>query len=112
MAHRAAEKLRGYNNLFLLTAITLAVTVVLLGISILLYRVSGTAQLDLSRPGYETARDKSEAVRSDEFDSTGPINDKTIKEFESMYDSRASRIKSINAFKSEALSNEAFNIAD
>ncbi|MDR0398101.1 MAG: hypothetical protein LBH36_02905 [Candidatus Nomurabacteria bacterium] len=110
--NRVAEKISSYNNLVLLVVVTLTVTMVLLSISILLYRASGTAQLDLSRPGYENARDKSEVVRADEFDSTGPINDKTLKNFESMYDSRASKIKSVDAFRSEALSNEAFNIAD
>jgi hypothetical protein len=110
--HGTIARLRGYNNLFLLALVTLFTTICLLGVSIFLYRVSGTAQLDLSRPGYETARDNSETVKTDEFSSVGAINDKTIEEFNTMFDARAKKIKAVDAFKPDALSDSAFGIAE
>ncbi|MDR0591072.1 MAG: hypothetical protein LBG75_00675 [Candidatus Nomurabacteria bacterium] len=105
-------RLREYNNLFLLTVSALLVTMLVLGMALLLYKVSGTAQLDLSRPGYESARDKSESVTSDDFSPTGSLSDSVVSEFNNMYSARAQKIKNINAFGPEALSNDAFGIAE
>lgn len=111
-AQKATTKLREYNNLALLTAAALLVTVALLAVSIFLYRVNGTAQLDLSRPGYESARDKSETVKSDEFAPTGTIDSKTVENFKSMFNARAEKIKNANAFGVDSLNDESFGIAE
>jgi hypothetical protein len=109
---RMVTKILSFNHLFLLVVVTLVVTFVLLGTALLLYKLSGTAQLDLSRPGYETARDQSETVKPDEFSPSGALNDQTIEDFKAMYDQRAERIEGVNAFGPDPLSDATLSITE
>jgi len=87
-------------------------TSLLVFISMSMYNSSGAAQLDLSRPGYISVRNK--AVKNDEdfqgFSSIGDINQKTISEFQALFTKQANKIKSVDAFGGDPLSPESLGI--
>lgn len=98
--------------LMIIGSITIALILVMA--SMAMYTSSGTAQLDLSRPGYQSVRDQIKPDdRFDGFSTSGPIDDKTLKSFKKMYDERTKAATSVNnAFNSEVLSDQALGIDD
>ncbi len=68
---------------------------VLVYISLQLYNDSGAAQLDLSRPGYQSIRDQVDHSDDDlpNYNSSGSINATTINQFETLYDQQTVKIK-------------------
>lgn len=70
---------------FIITAVL--ITILMTGVSLGLYRSSGAAKLDLSRPGYEKARAEVEDDNSSTkpFSPTGELNSEAIKDFRNRY---------------------------
>jgi len=90
---------------------TIVVSLFLVGVALALYASSGTAQLDLSRPGYQSVRDQ--AVRSDDFNgfpSSGPIDDEAIKQFRSLYNDQADKATSFDSFGGDVMSDKSLSI--
>lgn len=77
-----------------------------------LYHSSGTSQLDLSRPGFDVARQ--EVVREREvfagFSPDGPINEEALNEFDKLYREKAVEALKIDPFSSEALSDKTLSL--
>lgn len=74
-------------------------------ISMVLYSTSGTAQLDLSRPGYIDVRGQTIDSSSEfkNYPDSGSINQAAITEFNNLYDSQVNKIKLANAFSGDPL---------
>lgn len=88
---------------------TIIISLILTAFSLSLYETSGTAQLDLSRPGYQSVSDQVE--RNDTittYEAGGRVNIETIEEFIELYDEQADRAKAINAFNGDPLNPEVF----
>lgn len=87
------------------------IALLLVAISLQLYASSGTAQLDLSRPGYKSVRDQ---IRPDDtfdgFPATGAIDDSALKNFKELYEKRAKDATSTDAFGSDVLSEQTLGI--
>ena len=103
------------NRKFLLfIVISIFISLLIVAISFKLYQSNGSAQLDLSRPGYISVR--SQAINnSNEFQNfpdSGPISQKDIDEFKSLYNDQAQNIKIVEAFKSDPFSLEALGIIE
>lgn len=84
----------------------------LVGVSLALYASSGTAQLDLSRPGYQSVREQ--ATHSDTFNgfpATGPLDKEALDEFQALYDERANQATSVESFGGDVMSNESLSIS-
>ena len=95
------------HRFLVLVGATIIISFVLVVVSMTIYNVSGSAQLDLSRPGYISVSDQVE--RDDMIDSYsafGPINDDTVKEFTDLYDAQAVKAKAIEAFNGDPLNPE------
>lgn len=92
---------------------TLFITLVLTVISYSLYLMSGTAQLDLSRPGYKQALSEVAPSDGDEysFSATGPLDIQALNEFKNKYDALVDKTKDYSAFDPGALSDEQLNLA-
>jgi hypothetical protein len=91
---------------------TILIALILVVIGMTLYNNSGAAQLDLSRPGYKDVRTR--VVTNDDFQdysSTGPINQTTIAEFETLYIQQAKKTESVDAFGGDPLSPEALGLS-
>ena len=86
---------------------TILISLVLVSISIFIYKVSGSAQLDLSRPGYQSVSDKVD--RNDpvtEYSAFGPVNKTTVNEFTKIYNTQATKAKAVDAFNGDPLNPE------
>ena len=96
---------------------SLVVAMSLSGFSLWLYNESGAAQLDLSRPSYQEAREEAKKEEEEEnstskdFASDGKIDKNTIDEFSELYEERLNKIQT-DAFKSSPLSDESLNISE
>lgn len=103
----------GAHRFLLLIAVTIAIALTLVGISMTLYATSGAAQLDLSRPGYRGVT--SQAVTSEtefqNYPNTGPINSSTVNDFKRLYEKQAKDTKTVDAFAGDPLNPDALEIS-
>ena len=90
----------------------LLIAMLLTAVSMALYVSSGASRLDLSRPGYERAR---EAVQrdaaEDAFSSTGPLNTDVVTDFQERYTKHRDRLKRYDNYGSTALDDSELQIA-
>lgn len=95
------------HRLGLLLGATMIVAIVLTFVSMTLYNVSGAAQLDLSRPGYQSVSGQVDTeVIIDSYSSSGSVNKQTIQEFLTFYDKQAEKAKAVDAFNGDPLNPE------
>jgi len=89
----------------------IAIAMFLVGVAMALYSSSGAAQLDLSRPGYQSVREQ--AVSSDTFDSfpaSGTLDEAAIEQFRELYKTEAEEATQVGAFGGDVMSNKALSI--
>lgn len=89
----------------------IVIALFLVGVSLALYASSGAAQLDLSRPGYQSVRQQ--ATHSDTMDAfpgTGSLDKDVIEQFRKLYDERAGQATSVDSFGGGVMSDEALSI--
>lgn len=95
------------HRFFVLVAGAVCAALTLVTISIAIYNLSGSAQLDLSRPGYQAVSDQ--VTRDDsigEYSASGDVTLQTIDEFLKLYDEQATKAKAIDAFNGDPLNPE------
>lgn len=101
------------HRFLLLIIATLIIATILVSISIFIYNVSGSAQLDLSRPGYRSVSDKVD--RTDpvtDYSAFGPVNKVTVNDFTTTYDKQAYKAKSVDAFNGDPLNPDVLEFSD
>lgn len=92
---------------------TIAISTILVIISLTIYNVSGAAQLDLSRPGYISVSDQVERDNQiDSYSSFGPVNQETVNEFIELYEKQAEKAKAIEAFNGDPLNPEVLEFGE
>jgi hypothetical protein len=109
VAERTADSATfwGEHRFALLLVFTVIIAIVLTVISMTLYNISGAAQLDLSRPGYQSVSDQVDTTtKIDSYSASGPVNTETIREFMKLYDEQAKKAKAIDAFNGDPLNPE------
>jgi hypothetical protein len=92
-------------------AVAIAISLFLVGVSLALYNSSGAAQLDLSRPGYQSVRDQ--VVSTDSFDSfpaSGPIDRDVLDQFRKLYDEQSKQATGVDAFGGDVMTDKALSI--
>lgn len=93
------------HKLLLMIFGSIVISLVLVMVSLALYYSTGASQLDLSRPGYSKLRDQ---VKNNDgykgFSASGPINEKTLKQFDDMYTEQFNELKAIDVFTNDVLS--------
>lgn len=95
------------HRLAILLVATILIAVFFTTISVTLYTISGAAQLDLSRPGYQSVSSKVEKSDNTEaYSSSGSVNGETVKEFLKVYDKEVSKAKNVDAFNGDPLNPE------
>lgn len=102
------------NRFIVLITGTIILALFLVSISLALYGSSGTAQVDLSRPGYSGVRDQAKEDTQEEksFSSSGPIDKASLEEFERLYTETSKSATSVKAFDGNVLSDEALHIIE
>ncbi len=110
--HRAYRLAK--NRFAIMIIASIAISLVLVVVAMWLYNISGAAQVDLSRPGYQSIRDR--VVNDDAigkpFPSTGAIDDSTLREFRQLFDATAYQIQSADSFTGDQLSDQALGISE
>ena len=100
------------HRLSLLLFMTIFIALIMTSVSVTIYSVSGAAQLDLSRPGYRSVSSQVEKDDiTNEFTTTGPINEESIKEFQELYGEQVDKATSIDAFNGDPLNPELLQLA-
>ena len=102
------------HKLLLLIILVVGIAIALVFVSMSLYSSSGAAQLDLSRPGYRAV---SNQVINDQADTavypaSGPIDQKALNDFRTLYDKQSGKIKAVDAFGNDPLSDQSLGIDD
>jgi hypothetical protein len=95
------------HRLSLLLILTVIISLILTVISMVAYNVSGTAQLDLSRPGVSSVSnqvDKTDTIN--DYSAFGPVSKESINEYTKQYDEQAKKAKSVDAFSGDPLDPE------
>lgn len=95
---------------FSMIILVILISLFLVYVALSLYQSSGTLQLDLSRPGYDSARQ--EAIKDNEvfngFSSDGSITKDSLNEFDTLYKKKAAEaLIELDAFSGDALSDSA-----
>ncbi len=100
------------HRILLLIGLTIIITSVFTAIGLMLYNTSGSAQLDLSRPGYKGVNEIVEKNKPTfvEYPATGEINEATLKEFQDLYKKHLDNVKSVEAFRGDPLAPDALGI--
>lgn len=100
------------HRFLLLIAAVIVISCVLVTISMNLYNSSGAAQVDLSRPGYQSVRSEAsrDSTPEDAFPSTGDLDDNAFKQFDTMYNNHAKRVTGVDSFDPEALSDDSLQL--
>lgn len=82
-------------------AISLALIMTIISMS--LYVTSGTQVLDLSRPGFESARQaiNETPYESETFAQDGPINPAVVSEFSTLYKEKRQNLDAIDDFAND-----------
>ena len=96
-----------------LIVLAIAIALFLVYVALSLYQSSGALQLDLSRPGYASARE--EVSKGNEvfkgFSADGPIDSESLEEFDRLYKEKAPEaLIDIDAFSGDALSDATLNL--
>ena len=96
----------------LMVTITIIASICLVVVSMTIYNLSGAAQLDLSRPGYQSVSDKVDDTSDiDDYSALGPVNKTTVEEFTKLYDIHATKAKAVDAFNGDPLNPEVLEFA-
>ena len=90
--------------------LVIMIALIMTSISLSLYVSSGTLQLDLSRPGYESVRKEISSQSSEDFPATGPITTKTMDSFQKQYAAQRSGLNSISQFQDSALDDDSLDV--
>lgn len=100
------------HRFLVLIAGVILISCVLVGVAMHLYNTSGAAQVDLSRPGYQSVRSEAsrDSVPEDAFPSTGKLDDAAFSKFTKAYDNHAKRVVGVDSFDPEALSDESLQL--
>jgi hypothetical protein len=97
----------GKHRFLLLIILTMVVAVVMTCISMVMYNVSGTAQLDLSSTGYQSVSDQVDTDNTiGDYSAFGPVNKTTVDEFTKIYDEQAKKARAVDAFGGDPLNPE------
>lgn len=103
-----------HHKLALLVIFTMIIALVLVVISMVMYNVSGTAQLDLSRPGFEGVSTHVDEDLRDfrTYSATGPIDSSSLEEFSELFDAQMDNVHSYDAFGGDPLNPEALGVSE
>lgn len=101
------------HRFFFLVFITILISLSMTVISLVMYNVSGSAQLDLSRPGYQSV--SSQVEREDttgDFSASGPVTQETINDFIKTFNQYGDRAKAVDAFNGDPLNPETLEFTE
>lgn len=105
LRHDAAEMtLWQQHRFFVLIAGVITLSFLMVCVSLNLYNSSGAAQVDLSRPGYQSIqREASRGNIEDSFPSTGKLDAAALDQFDTLLGRHAKQVVGTDSFDPTAL---------
>ncbi len=101
------------HRFFILVFATIVIAFILVVISLVMYNVTGAAQLDFSRPGLQSVRDQVERNDTiDGFSAIGTVDKDVIKSYLEQYDEQAAKTTAVDAFGGDPLNPELLEFSD
>lgn len=92
-------------------AIAVALAAFLVSVALALYNSSGAAQLDLSRPGYQSVREQAPRSTTYEgFPASGTLDTESLVEFRKLYKEKSKEAQAIDSFSGDVISDKALSI--
>lgn len=91
---------------------SLIIAAIIVVVSLVLYNTSGTAQLDLSRPGYKSVVGNVETVSFDKFPDSGPVTSDTLNKFLETFDKQVQPVLNQSVFNPDSLEYESLGIGE
>ncbi len=88
------------------------VAIIMTAVSLSLYVSSGTLQLDLSRPGYESAR--KELIKPEDktdYATNGSVNKQALDAYQKLFDAQRTELNRIGKFKDLGLSDDTLMLS-
>ncbi len=99
------------HKFMVLVGLTIIISLFLVMVSLRLYGSSGAAQLDLSRPGYQSVREQaSRPVDFTSFPSTGPLNKEALDKFRILYDEQVKEATAVDSYGGDVMSDTALGL--
>lgn len=99
------------HKFMVLVGATILVALVLVAIALQLYQSSGAAQLDLSRPGYQSIRDQTNDDSDyTGFSASGALDKEALDTFRKLYDEKLKEATALDSFGGDVMSNAALGI--
>lgn len=94
-----------------LVALTITIALFLVSVALALYASSGAAQLDLSRPGYQSVREQGgKTTAFDGFPASGALTKESIDEFRKLYEKQAEKATNVDSFSGGAMSEQTLSL--
>lgn len=94
-----------------MVGITILISLFLVSVAMALYTSSGAAQLDLSRPGYQSVREQaSRAPGFEGFPATGKLDEKAINDFRKLYDEKSKEATAVDSFGGKVMTDQALSL--
>lgn len=99
------------HQLALFIGSSIAIALLLVVVSMVLYVSGGAIQLDASRPGIKAVSNKIDQTDSfKSFPATGSVDQKTLEQFRTLYDEQVRQVTTTDAFNASVLDDAALGI--
>jgi hypothetical protein len=94
-----------------LVSLTILISLFLVSVALALYASSGAAQLDLTRPGYQSVREQAgHSTSFDGFPASGTLNKDATDQFRKLYDQQAEKATNVDSFAGNAMDEQTLSI--
>lgn len=99
------------HKFMVLVGLTIIISLFLVIVALRLYSSSGAAQLDLSRPGYQSVRkEASKPVEFTSFPSTGTLEQDDLETFRSLFDEQIREASGVDSYGGDVMSDAALDL--
>lgn len=96
------------HSYLLLVALVIVLSCIMVVIGMYVYNTSGAAQVDLSRPGYQSVqREATRDSTDDSYPSSGKLDAAAFSSFNEMYSDHARQVVGVDSFDPTALDSTA-----
>ena len=115
LSNKADSRFKNQDKLKILIIGSVMIAIMLTVFSIILYSVTGSSKLDLSRPGYEAARKKvnnSKSVDDYSFPANGKLDKKTIEDFLYHYNERLKTTHAYDKYDSKIIDDATLGLTE
>ena len=111
MTDKSPEQGWRQHSFLLMVGVAVLISLFLVGVALALYASSGAAQLDLSRPGYQSVRNQAgQNGTFDGFSTSGELDPASLEQFRKLYEERAQQATSVDSFGGNVLSDDSLSI--